>query len=146
MGIDFSPPSEAALARAIELAKRTGASLTLMHVYQAPGFALPETIVPAPPDVLQELLAENQVRLASWAARARAAGVSSVSVEQVAGAPHFELVERARQGFDLVVVGTHGRTGITHALLGSVAEKVVRRSPVPVLTVPTHELEQPHHF
>jgi nucleotide-binding universal stress UspA family protein len=52
-----------------------------------------------------------------------------------AGVPATEIVRLARDGFDLVVLGTHGRTGFQHALLGSVAERVVRRSPVPVLTV-----------
>jgi len=52
------------------------------------------------------------------------------------GEPAAEIVEFAQQGgFDLIVMSTHGRTGIAHALLGSVAERVVRRSPVPVLTI-----------
>jgi nucleotide-binding universal stress UspA family protein len=134
VGLDFSDTSEHALDVAVELARRNGASLMLLHVYQVPGYAFPETVVPAPPEMLDQLIADNERELARLAGRARAAGVP-VTWDQVAGAPSTEIVERARRGCDLVVVGTHGRTGIRHALLGSVAERVVRRCPVPVLTV-----------
>jgi nucleotide-binding universal stress UspA family protein len=61
----------------------------------------------------------------------------SMTHELVSGDPAGMLVEKAKQGpHDLIVVGTHGRTGFVHMLLGSVAEKLVRLSPVPVLTVP----------
>jgi nucleotide-binding universal stress UspA family protein len=146
VGIDFSETSEQALELAIELAIRNGAGLTLLHVYQVPGFAFPETIVPAPPEMLDRMIADERAGLERLADRARARGVRA-EVEQVPGAPATEIVERAGRDCDLVVVGTHGRTGIRHALLGSVAERVVRRSPVPVLTVrapaPRHEAPAP---
>jgi nucleotide-binding universal stress UspA family protein len=136
VGIDFSAASQRALDVAIELAKRSGASLLLLHVYQVPGFAFPETVVPAPPDLLDRMVDDNRRALEAWADRARAAGVDAAA-DQVAGAAATEIVERARRGFDLVVVGTHGRTGLRHVLLGSVAERVVRHCDVPVLSVRT---------
>jgi nucleotide-binding universal stress UspA family protein len=134
VGIDFSEPSDQALERAIDLARRLDASLTLLHVYQVPGYAFPETIVPTPPELLTNLLADNRRHLESAVTHCQESRVPA-DFDQVPGAAFAELVRRAREGYDLVVVGTHGRTGFAHALLGSVAEKVVRKSPVPVLTV-----------
>ena len=134
VGVDFSPPSDKALALAVDLAKKLGAELTLLHVYQIPAFAFPETIVPAPPETVDRLINENRKHLEQLAVSVRAQGVAAAT-DLLPGSAFVELVGRARQGFDLVVVGTHGRTGLRHALLGSVAEKVVRKSPVPVLTV-----------
>jgi nucleotide-binding universal stress UspA family protein len=134
VGIDFSPASAQALDVAVSLASALRSHLTLFHVYPIPGFAFPETVVPAPPDVVEQLVAENRARLDELAARARAAGVPA-EIAQAPGAPHAELLRRAAEGFDLLVLGTHGRTGPSHALLGSVAERVVRKSPIPVLTI-----------
>ena len=144
VGVDFSPPSDGALELAIEMALRHEAELTLLHVYQLPGFAFPETVVPAPPELLDRMVEDNRRHLETLAERARAAGVKT-TVELLPGAPFVELVRRGREGFDLIVVGTHGRTGLRHALLGSVAEKVVRKSTVPVLTVraPGTEFQPP---
>jgi nucleotide-binding universal stress UspA family protein len=135
VGVDFSPTSDRALAYAATLAQKVGAELLLLHVYQIPAFAFPETIVPAPPETIDRLIGESRKHLEALAERVRSHGVSA-AIDLVPGAAFAEIVSRAREGnFDLVVVGTHGRTGLRHALLGSVAEKVVRKSPVPVLTV-----------
>jgi universal stress protein A len=139
VGVDFSDSSRLALDYAIELALQLGAAVELLHVYQIPSFAFPESIVPAPPDTLEAMVAASQGHLDEWAERARARGLVATR-ELLPGSPHVELVGRAREGgFDLIVVGTHGRTGLRHALLGSVAERVVRRASVPVLTVRTPE-------
>lgn len=138
VGVDFSETSQEALSVATDLAARLGADLVLLHVYQIPAFAFPETIVPAPPETIDRLIEESARHLEGLADRPRAAGVRTTT-ELVAGAPFVELVARAHRGIDLVVLGTHGRTGLRHALLGSVAEKVLRRSPVPVLTVRSGE-------
>lgn len=134
VGIDFSSPSERALACAMELARGLGAELHLLHVYQIPAFAFPETIVPAPPETIDRFIGESRRHLEALAERVRKEGVRATS-DLVPGSPFVELVGKARQGFDLLVVGTHGRTGLRHALLGSVAEKVVRKCDIPVLTV-----------
>ena len=137
VGVDFSEASQQALDWAIELAARLGATVELLHVYQIPSFAFPESIVPAPPETLEAMVDEGRRRLEEWAGRVRRAGVAA-TLEILPGSPYVELVARASEGgFDLVVVGTHGRSGLRHALLGSVAEKVVRRSSVPVLSVRT---------
>lgn len=139
VGVDFSEPSQGALALAIELGGRLGASLELLHAYQVPTYAFAESIVPAPADTLDAMVQDNRRQLEALAQLVRAAGID-VATQLVPGQPEAELVERAGAGrFDLVIVGTHGRTGLSHALLGSVAEKVVRRSPVPVLTVPSRD-------
>ncbi|GAB3688675.1 universal stress protein [Salinarchaeum chitinilyticum] len=63
--------------------------------------------------------------------------------EVVAGVPHEAILDRAREGaVDAIVMGTHGRTGLDHYLIGSVAERVVRQSPVPVMTVRVGEAEE----
>lgn len=134
VGVDFSATSERALALATHMAERLGAELLLLHVYQIPAFAFPETIVPAPPETIDRLIAEARTHLGALADRVRARGLR-VDIDLVPGAPFAEIVSRAKQGFDMIVVGTHGRTGLRHALLGSVAERVVRKSQVPVLTV-----------
>lgn len=139
VGVDFSPPSERALDFAAALALRLGAELQLLHVYQIPAFAFPETVVPAPPEAVDQLIDESRRHLEKLADRVRALG-ATVSCDLLPGAPYVELVGRA-EDFDLVVVGTHGRTGFRHVLLGSVAERVVRKSPVPVLTV---RVPEPH--
>jgi universal stress protein A len=71
-----------------------------------------------------------------WKALAEGMGIAKVEVATSIGEPAHEILDFAKaQRVDLVVIGTHGRTGIQHALMGSVAERVVRRSTCPVLTV-----------
>ena len=117
---DFSPISESAGHFAGLYARRLGARLHLLHVLPArePG--------PDPTHNLSEL--------------ARRIGAPEDSVtEVVSGAAADEIVGYARRnGIALIVVGTHGRTGFSRTLLGSVAERVMRHAPCPVLTVPGH--------
>jgi nucleotide-binding universal stress UspA family protein len=134
--VDFSPASRDALQVAVEVARRFGSELTLFHAYPLPGYTLPEGTVLPSPDMLQVLAEQAERHLAEWRKIAAEMGATSVSTAKAVGEPAAEVLEFARQGgFDLLVVGTHGRTGLAHALLGSVAERVVRRCPVPVLTV-----------
>ena len=138
---DFSECSDAAVRYARALADAFGASLHLLHVVQDPytqpwaaeAFAAP----------LGEMLAEWQQQAA-----ARLTAVLTEKekghavVATVVGSPFQEIVRYAAdQRVDLIVIGTHGRGAIGHMLLGSVAEKVVRKAPCPVLTVrhPEHE-------
>lgn len=134
---DFSPASRAAFARALALARASRARLTVVHVL-APvvpvggeGFVLPDTY--------QKLEAAGRAaarkQLDRLVARARRAGVRAAGL-LCTGLPHAEIVRAARaRGADLLVVGTHGRTGLARLFLGSVAARVVALAPMPVLTV-----------
>jgi nucleotide-binding universal stress UspA family protein len=138
--VDFSPFSEAALGYAGMLADKFGATLHLFHVWEAPAFLPPETIVGSA-ETGQTLAAlAHQQAFESIDAMARAAkdrGLEIAAREVAFGAPARTIVGHAEQnGHDLIVVGTHGRTGLMHVLLGSVAERVVRFARCPVLTVP----------
>ena len=134
--VDFSEPARAALKAAADLAVTFGAELTLFHAYQLPGYTLPEGSVVASPKMLQDLADQAEAHLSQWKRLAEGMGAPRVSTAKAVGEPALEVVEFARAGgFDLLVVGTHGRTGLRHALLGSTAERVVRRAGCPVLTV-----------
>jgi nucleotide-binding universal stress UspA family protein len=134
--VDFSEPSRAALQAAAELARHFDAEVLLFHAYQLPGYTLPEGSVVASPKMLQDLADQAERHLEEWAALARTMGAPRVTTEKGIGDPAIEIIELGRErGAELIVVGTHGRTGLRHALLGSVAERVVRRAGCPVLTV-----------
>jgi nucleotide-binding universal stress UspA family protein len=134
--VDFSDESREALHFGVELARLFGARLTLFNVYQMPGYALPEGVVLAGPEVLNELVDSIESDLRAWSDEARGLGAGEVAWETALGTPANEIERFARDhAIDLIVIGTHGRTGLRHVLLGSVAEKVVRHAPCPVLTV-----------
>lgn len=130
---DFGESSGRAVVIAAELAEKFSASLTLLHSYEVPIIGYPGVIIPA--DLIVSVREAAQAQLDRQLAEVRAGGVK---VEGVLGfgAPAQEIagaIERTHA--DLVVMGTHGRKGLNRVLVGSVAEKVVRMSPVPVLTV-----------
>jgi nucleotide-binding universal stress UspA family protein len=134
--VDFSEPSLAAMEVAAKLARQFDAELTLFHAYQLPGYTLPEGSIVASPKMLQELADQAELHLAEWKARAEGMGAPRVTAVKSVGDPAVEVVEFAKEtAQDLLVVGTHGRTGLRHALVGSVAERIVRRAGCPVLTV-----------
>ncbi len=135
--IDFSECSRAALKVAADLCVRLGAGLTLFHADQIPGSSYPESVIAITPEIERELSSQADRSLADWKTQAEALGVKQVEVARSPGNPSGEINLFVEQGhFDLVVLGTHGRTGLKRMVLGSVAEEVVRRSQVPVLTVP----------
>ena len=135
---DFSGDADAALDAAVELAMRLGASLHLLHVYQQPVDVLSPYGVAVPPNVGPELRSAALRRLEQLAARISGLQVESHVAE---GPPALAIAEQARElGADLVVMGTHGRTGLRHLLLGSVAERTMRAAHCPVLTVKKSEL------
>lgn len=123
---DFSEPSQAACEKAVDLARQCGAKLTVLHVYANPLMAEGFAYVPDPRPELEEKLshvANEELPIA-------------VERELRVGVPAQEIVEFAREhNCDLIVMGTHGRTGLSHLLMGSVAENVVRRAPCPVMVV-----------
>lgn len=142
--VDYSSSSAAALAYAVELAQLLQAQLDVVHVWDRPSFVSEETQVHGPGDTrrsLGELIregAEREMReFLSAGAEARSGAGLDISPRLLSGDPASALLTELALGHhDLVVTGTRGRTGLQHLLLGSVAEKLVRLSPVPVLTVP----------
>lgn len=133
--IDFSDPSAHAIEQAVALARWYRARLTALHVY-SPIF-MPVPGLPAPADRVgaEEL---ERVRLQIEAC-VEAAGPADVAVDAIVdvGQPARQILDCARRlPADLVVMGTHGAGGFEHLVLGSVTEKVLRRSNCPVLTVP----------
>jgi nucleotide-binding universal stress UspA family protein len=137
---DFSAGSEAAFQTAITLARDSGARLTLLHVQHIPATALPDVFFALTPALLQDAERSIDGHLAQLVARARAAGVEAAP-RTLFGAAHREICAVAAElSVDLIVVGTRGRSGLMHVLYGSVAERVVRGAPCPVLAVHPHEV------
>lgn len=131
--LDFSESANQTLDYAITLAGKLGARLTLLHVIQPLPLGGVDMSVTLPFTYIQELEGEIQRSMESSLERVTAAGLEG-EIVIVHGAPFHEIIETAKtQQVDLIVMGTHGRTGFQYVLLGSVAEKVVRLAPCPVL-------------
>jgi nucleotide-binding universal stress UspA family protein len=144
---DFSKHSHNALNYAVAFADKFGAELYLLHVVQDLALFIPEAVSVAPPvapaveqmtaavhEALQRVVRENDL------------GRFKVHCEVREGTPFYEIIQFARESdIDLIIMGTHGHTGLAHVLLGSVTEKVVRKAPCPVLTIrdPEHEFIHP---
>lgn len=141
---DFSPHAAKALELAIELAKGQGAALCLVHVVDIlPYTTVPEGTPMYDPNVLARLREDLAKLLATAKQRVIEAGVSRVDGKLLEGQPFREIVRLAEQlPAQLIVMGTHGRTGVAHALMGSVAERVVRKAPCAVITVPLREAKK----
>ena len=135
--VDFSAHSDEALRVACAMAETFSAPLTLVNVFSPPIYPLPEGAFVAMPAAYAEVLAATNKRLEEAAAALkREHETIAIDTRTLEGVPFREIVGFARKhAFDLIVMGTHGRTGLKHALLGSVAEKVVRKAPCAVLTV-----------
>lgn len=135
--MDFGPEADAALDYAKVLADRFGAQVHLLHVVEdlfAYDMWAPERW-PEIASIRTRLLADAERRLACRLTAGERARLRATT-HLVAGRPAEHIVRLAAdRGMDLIVMGTHGRTGITHVLMGSVAESVIRTAPCPVLTV-----------
>ena len=134
---DFSPASEEAVAKAGEMARATGARLTVLNVHHhAP--AAPEAVVPPDKQVTPADLDAEARQSLDDLRRTLLQGVESVSLVSLEHvSPPLAICDyAAKHGVDLIVIGTHGRTGLSRLLIGSVAEKVVRHASCPVLVVP----------
>jgi nucleotide-binding universal stress UspA family protein len=139
VALDFSEHSEAALDRGIALARGSGATLHLLHAYEVPLGAIPIYDVQVPQSMLDAVRDAAARRIEKARAKAEAAGVAC-QVHLTASPPTPAIVDNAATlHADLIVMGTHGRSGLGHLLIGSVAERVVRTARVPVLTVPDPE-------
>jgi nucleotide-binding universal stress UspA family protein len=133
--VDFSPHSEAALDAAIEIAKKFEASVHLLHAYPIHVGGVTPYGVTLPDTLERDWRKSAQTQLDGLAERVAQAGLhasASLSPSPAAAA----VVETAEEmGSDLIVMGTRGLSGLSHVLLGSVAERTLRLAPCPVLTV-----------
>jgi universal stress protein A len=139
--IDYSENSKAALAYGAELALGFGASLDIVHVWDRPTYLTDAVMVQRPGEAhkpIGDLIRENAEQdMAEFLKEVALPATLTTSTRLVSGEPASALLAELKKGeHDLVVLSTHGRTGLAHLLLGSIAEKLVRLSPVPVLTVP----------
>jgi len=136
---DFSECSKAALHAAAQWAERLGASLDLIHVWSIPSFPLPPAFTGDPR--ANQLLVDQPRQLAETGLKrfveaASNAGIFVRNALLELGDPAVTISQTAeREGYDMIVVGTHGRSGLSRFMLGSVAEKVVRLAKQPVLSV-----------
>jgi nucleotide-binding universal stress UspA family protein len=144
---DFSKYSQAALNYAVAFAQKFEAELYLLHVVQDLAVFIPDMITVSPPPspsveqltgavhaAFDRLVRENQLERLPLHREVRE------------GTPFYEIIRFAKEKeIDLIIMGTHGHSGLAHVLLGSVTEKVVRKAPCPVLTVrhPEHEFVHP---
>jgi len=130
--VDFSEPSRLALSKAAELARRDGAELLLAHVYEVPQPA--GELLVAAVDLTGPAAAEAEQKMRPWMEEAVRLRGAPVRTRILAGQPALEVTQAAREaGCDLLVVGTHGRSGIKRLVLGSVAERIVREAHCDVL-------------
>jgi nucleotide-binding universal stress UspA family protein len=137
---DFSEYSKQAVVSAYELAQTLGAKLILLHVVELPVYPVERFLPSAGGTTLLEDL-EHQARLDLARILPKAEdGTVEVRCQTVVGTPYYKIIEVANaEKVDLIVMATHGRTGFSHLVMGSVAERVVRMAPCPVLTIrPTY--------
>lgn len=131
VAVDFEEASRQALALAKELARGLGAEVALVHVHALPVYAYPGLDPVVFPAVIAQVTEAARRALDDLA---RSSGITRAVIR--GGDPASEILAAARElGASMIALGTHGRKGIVHALLGSIAERVVRQSPIPVLTV-----------
>ncbi|MFB6301247.1 MAG: universal stress protein [Haloferacaceae archaeon] len=133
---DDSDPARAAADHAVDLATATGATLHTVHVVDVTAFGAGADA----PQVLDALREAGRRAIDEVVDRAEAADVSAVEASVLSGAPHDAILDYADEyDTDCIVLGTHGRTGVSRYLLGSVAERVVRLADVPVIVIPSPE-------
>lgn len=139
--VDFSAHAEKALRYAVSFARQFDAKITILHVRPTPYYpaemgGIP-TVIPADEPPYEEI----QTRLDADASRF----VPSVMRDQTllrVGSAYDEICSAARElESDIIIIATHGHTGLKHILIGSTAERVVRHAPCPVLVVREHERE-----
>jgi universal stress protein A len=132
---DFSDHSKQALRDAFELAQTFGATLALLHVVEPSPYLGEFTPPTMGADLLGDLERQARAALAQMLPEAQQAPIE-VTRSVVMGSPLRKIVETAEaEHVDLIVMATHGRTGLGHLLIGSVTERVVRTAPCPVLTI-----------
>jgi nucleotide-binding universal stress UspA family protein len=145
---DFSEPSDSALTYGRELATRFGATLHVLHVVENvyANTLGAENYVAVAPGLQEQLEADARERLEELLIDSDKSGPAAVPVVMTATSPALAIVKYAKDhGIDVIVTGTHGRGAFAHLIMGSVAERVVRFAPCPVLTVrhPQHDFVRP---
>jgi nucleotide-binding universal stress UspA family protein len=134
--VDFSSHSSEALRFAADMSNRYNASLELLHVFHVTTYALPEGYVVPSSEQVQLAMKELESQLEAAKQAALDASARTVHTTLVQGGVTTEILRYAKEReCDLIVMGTHGRTGMKHLLMGSVAEQIVRVATCPVLTL-----------
>ena len=133
---DFSDCSVEACAYALTLARKFDASLQIVHVINEPvdlrGFYVPHISF----DQLEKEIADGAVSMLETFCKANLVDFGNYTTTVVSGVPYEEIIRTAQeQDASLIVIGTHGRSGLDHLIFGSTAERVVRGAPCPVLTI-----------
>ncbi len=145
---DFSEPSAAALMYGSELARRFGATLHVFHAVQNIyiGMLGAEAYPAFPPDLQQQIEDDARRGVNELVADLEKSGLATVKTIVTSSSPALAIVDYAKdQHIDIIVMGTHGRGALAQLMMGSVAERVVRLAPCPVLTVrhPGREFVRP---
>jgi len=134
--IDFNPNAEVAFRTALQIASESGGTIILLHVVPIPISAVGQPIVLEPFSGAER---DAHVRLEHLIKKENAAA-DNIEIIVVSGEPAIEILRVAQtNAASAIVMATHGRTGLGHLILGSVAERVVREAPCPVITVRTTE-------
>jgi len=140
--VDFSPSSEPVIEAGLYFATRVAATVDVLHVWEEPPAASPEVgVAAAAPRGLDEFV-EHEIhqQLNRLFALEEVADHPQFFKYIEAGDPAQVIVEFARRNHhDLIIMGTQGRTGLSHLIMGSVTKQVIRHAPCPVLTVPARE-------
>lgn len=134
---DFSETSKAAEKAACDLADRFGAELHVLHVLHDFFLTMPQTAAALliPPKLLDDIINQAEAEIQKIPSAAWASGKRVVRLVRI-GSTYDTIVQYAKDNaIDLIVIGTHGRSGVPHVLLGSVAERVVQHAPCSVLTI-----------
>jgi nucleotide-binding universal stress UspA family protein len=137
---DFSEYSKKAVASALELAKKFGAKLSILHVIELPPYPVEGYVSPSvSATFLEDLERQATQELAQVVPEAEGAKLEVVRLVAV-GTPYRKIIETAEaEQVDLIVMATAGRTGFSHLVMGSIAERVVRTATCPVLTIRPRE-------
>lgn len=138
--VDLSPCSEAALDYAIPLARKIDCAVEVLHVLEPPRYVPPEAVVhvqgsaPTPFHTYAREYVERELK--ALISKRQVAGTPPLEVHVRSGHPFETIVEAANGGdYEMIVMGTHGRTGMKHMLVGSVTESVIRACRCPVLAI-----------
>jgi nucleotide-binding universal stress UspA family protein len=133
--VDFSPNSETALDYAVELAGKLDAKVYILNVIALSGLGVPELGAALAPSLIDSMVRDSEAALAKLADARRSQAKIADTLLRTGDARDIIIHTAEEVAADLIVMGTHGRRGVGRALLGSVAESVLRTSPCPVLTI-----------
>jgi universal stress protein A len=143
VAVDFSDSSDNAFQMALSMAKKLDAKLIILHVINESADFRGYFVSQCSFEMFDEEMGESAKTLMESFCQQHLSTFENFESVIVSGLPHDQIIaQAAEKSADLIVLGTHGRSGIDHVLFGSTAEKVVRKSPYPVLTVRLGEGDQ----